>query len=149
MFVTSSDVRIIRCVGAVVRDCAGRLLLVQRANEPGRGRWSLPGGRVEPGESDPRALARELLEETGLTVHVGALVGIVERPAANGTYLIYDYACRVTGGDLRAGDDAMDAAWVDGTEFAELEHGHALTPLLAETLRRWGVLPAGQDRPGS
>ena len=66
VFMTLSDESAVRCVGAVVHDAAGRLLMVRRANEPGRGQWSLPGGRVEPGESDASALARELREETGL-----------------------------------------------------------------------------------
>jgi ADP-ribose pyrophosphatase YjhB (NUDIX family) len=127
------------CVGAVVWDAAGRLLLVQRAREPGRGLWSLPGGRVEPGEDDAAALAREVAEETGLTVRVGALAGTVERPGPGGpggaVYAIADYVCEVTGGVLRAGDDAADARWV-----ADLD-SVPLTPGLLDALRGWGVLP--------
>ncbi|HET9140717.1 NUDIX hydrolase [Actinophytocola sp.] len=141
MFVTDSGVRIIRCVGAIVRDSAGRLLLVQRNNEPGRGMWSLPGGRVEAGESDATALARELLEETGLSVRPGPLVGSVERAAPNGVYVIYDYACELAGGTLRPGDDARDAAWVDSAGFAALQRTGRLIPELAETLREWGQVP--------
>src|SRR3569623_1931471 len=69
----------IACVGGLAYDEAGRLLLVQRANEPGRGLWSVPGGRVEPGEDDAAALVREMHEETGLLVTPGALVGRVVR----------------------------------------------------------------------
>src|SRR3954466_12295448 len=68
---------VVPCVGAVVRDAAGRLLLVRRGHAPGRGLWSLPGGRVEPGESVEQAVAREVREETGLTVRAGAPVGRV------------------------------------------------------------------------
>jgi 8-oxo-dGTP diphosphatase len=114
---------------------------VRRANEPGRGLWSLPGGRVEAGESDADAVTRELFEETGLSVRAGQLVGTVERPAPDGTYLISDYACAVAGGTLRAGSDALDAAWFDISEFMALEHAGALTAQLAETLRAWRVLP--------
>ena len=116
--------------------------MVQRAHDPGRGLWSLPGGRVEPGESDAAALRRELDEETGLTARVGRLVGSVERPAPDGVYVIFDYACEPTGGELRPGDDAADAAWFDSAEFAALEHAGSLTTQLADTLRDWGVLPA-------
>jgi len=138
---TGSDIPMIRCVGAVVHDAAGRLLLVRRRNEPGRGQWSLPGGRVEPGETDDSAVARELLEETGLEVRAGSLVGSVQRPAPSGVYLIFDYAGEVTGGRLRAGDDASAAAWVDMAEFARLEQHGQLVAELAETLTTWQSLP--------
>jgi 8-oxo-dGTP diphosphatase len=141
VIVITPEVRIIRCVGAILRDSAGRLLLVQRAHDPGAGLWSLPGGRVEPGESDTDALARELLEETGLIVRIGPLIGTVERPAPNGVYLIFDYACEALGGTFRAGDDAADAAWVDATTFAALHRAGSLTTQLADTLREWGVVP--------
>jgi 8-oxo-dGTP diphosphatase len=103
---TSGD-RLVPCVGGLTYDNVGRLLLVQRANEPGRGLWSLPGGRVEPGEDDAAALVREMAEETGLMVQPGDLVGRVRR----GVYEIADYRCRVVGGTLLAGDDALDARW--------------------------------------
>jgi len=129
--------RRIPCVGAIVRDEAGRLLLIQRGHDPEAGRWSLPGGRIEPGESDAQALVREMREETGLTVEPGPLVGAVERPGARGTVLdIRDYAATVTGGTLSAGDDAADARWVPPEEVPDWP----LTTGLAETLRSWGVL---------
>lgn len=126
-----------RCVGAIVHDEAGRLLLIQRGNEPSRGRWSLPGGRIEPGESDAIAVVRELREETGLDGVPGELAGQVVR----GRYEIYDYVCRVSGGSLRAGDDADDARWVDAAGFADLEAEGALADGLAEALRTWDALP--------
>jgi ADP-ribose pyrophosphatase YjhB (NUDIX family) len=129
--------RRIPCVGAIARDGAGRLLLIQRGHDPEAGRWSLPGGRVEPGETDTQALVREMLEETGLTVAPGALIGAVERPAPGGAVLdIRDYAVRVTGGALRPGDDAAAARWVAPGEIAALP----LTAGLEKTLRAWGVL---------
>ena len=66
-----------RCVGGIVHDVAGRLLVIRRGHEPGRGLWSLPGGRVEPGETDAQAVVREMREETGLDVRPGPLVGTV------------------------------------------------------------------------
>jgi len=127
----------IRCVGAIITDDTGRLLLIQRGHEPEEGRWSLPGGRVRPGESDPEAVAREVREETGLHVEPGRLVGAVERPAPGGAVFdIYDYAASVSGGRLVAGDDAADARWIDPGDIGQL----ALTSGLAETLATWGVL---------
>lgn len=131
----------IRCVGGITHDATGRLLLIRRGLPPGRGLWSLPGGRVRPGETDVAAVIRELREETGLTVRPGALVGRVERPAPDGVYVIHDYSCRVTGGQMAAGDDADDVAWVDLTTFYRLDRTGALTEALAETLRRWNALP--------
>ncbi|HWG65319.1 MAG TPA: NUDIX domain-containing protein [Streptosporangiaceae bacterium] len=127
----------IPCVGAIITDAAGRLLLIKRGHDPGAGLWSLPGGRVEPGESDEQAVVRELHEETGLWVHCGSLVGSVRRPGPGGTVLdIRDYAATVTGGTLAAGDDAADARWVATDEMSAL----ALTSGLAEALTAWGVL---------
>lgn len=126
-----------RCVGGIVQDGAGRLLLVKRARPPGEGLWSIPGGRVEPGEDDPAALVRELKEETGLDVVVGALAGTVERPGPGGvTYEIHDYAATVAGGTLRAGDDAADARWIAPDALGDLP----VVPGLLDALVLWGLL---------
>ena len=69
------------CVGAVIKDGQGRLLLIKRGHEPGAGLWSIPGGRIEPGETDAQALVREMREETGLVIEAGQLIGTVRRPA--------------------------------------------------------------------
>lgn len=129
---TESD-RLIACVGGLAYDDAGRLLLVQRANAPGRGLWSVPGGRVEPGEDDDAALVREMKEETGLRVAPGELVGRVVR----GPFAIADYRCTVVDGPLRAGDDALDARFVDRTAMSALP----LVDGLLDALTEWGALP--------
>lgn len=127
----------IPCVGGIVDDGA-RLLLVRRGHPPGEGLWSLPGGRVEPGESDADAVVRELREETGLAVRPGALVGTVERDATGGdVYVIRDYRCTVAGGTLTAGDDARDARWVPYADVPTLP----LVDHLLDTLHAWHVLP--------
>jgi len=132
---------VISCVGAVIKDDRGRLLLIKRGHAPGAGLWSLPGGRIEPGETDAEALVREMREETGLVIEAGQLIGSVRRPAADGEILdIRDYAATVTGGTLRAGDDAADARWVDDRELAALP----MTEGLVEALTDWGVL--GRER---
>ena len=104
-------------VGAVILD-AGRVLLVKRGHAPLKGEWSLPGGRLELGESLEDAVRREVREETGLDVTVGPLVEIFERieRLADGRieyhFVIADYACRPSGGQLVHGSDADDARWV-------------------------------------
>ena len=126
----------IPCVGAIITDRAGRLLLIQRGHEPETGRWSLPGGRVEPGETDQQAVVREVREETGLSVACGELVGEVSRPWPDGrTLQIRDYAATVTGGVLAAGDDAADARWAARADLARLP----LTSGLLTALTEWGV----------
>ena len=119
------------CAGAVIRDETGRLLLVQRGREPGAGRWSLPGGRVEPGETPAAAAAREVAEETGLTVAVGELLATVRI----GDYVVHDFAATATGGELRAGDDASDVRWCSLADAELLP----LTDNLPDELRRMGV----------
>jgi ADP-ribose pyrophosphatase YjhB (NUDIX family) len=102
----------------------GRVLLVQRGQPPLLGQWSLPGGAVELGETLADAVARELLEETGLEVSVGPLVELVDRVHrhADGRveyhYVVADYLCAARGQRLRAGSDAADVRWVP---VAELE----------------------------
>jgi 8-oxo-dGTP diphosphatase len=127
----------IPCVGAVVKDEQGRLLLIKRGHEPGAGLWSLPGGRIEPGETDAEALVREMLEETGLTVEPGRLIGGVKRKGRDGDVLdIRDYAATVISGTLRAGDDAADVRWVSVADLGSL----AVTDGLIEALTAWRVL---------
>ncbi len=123
----------VACVGGLAYDDDGRILLVRRRNEPGRGLWSVPGGRVEPGETDTQAVIREMEEETGLVVEPGPLIGRVRR----GPYDIADYRCAVVGGTLRAGDDATEVRWCDAVALADLP----LVPLLLDTLRSWDALP--------
>ena len=128
---------VIPCVGAIVTDGEGRLLMIKRGHEPAAGLWSIPGGRIEPGETDAEAVAREMTEETGLTVQVGRLIGRVRRPGLNGAVAdIRDYAATVTGGTLRPGDDAADARWVAPGDLGSLE----ITEGLIDALTAWGVL---------
>lgn len=129
--------RHVPCAGGVVFDARGRLLLVRRGRPPAVGSWTVPGGRCEPGEDPAAACVREVAEETGLAVRVTSWVGRVERPApGGGTYVIDDYACRVVGGTLLAGDDATDAGWFAVDELPRL----TLVPGLLDALTGWGLL---------
>jgi len=129
--------RRIPCVGAVLVH-EGRLLLVRRGRPPGEGLWSVPGGRVEAGETVAEACGREVAEETGLRVRTGALLGTVERAApGSGVYVIDDLDCTLDGpADARAGDDADEVRWVSRAELDSLP----CVDGLLEALRGWQVL---------
>lgn len=113
------------CVGAIVVD-QGRVLLVQRAHEPSKGKWSLPGGMLELGESLAQGVAREVQEETGLSVEAIELVELIDRiHRENGPsgeivryhYVIADYLCQVVGGTLQAASDAAAARWFERAQW--------------------------------
>ena len=100
------------CVGAVVVS-DDRLLMVRRGRGPAQGEWSVPGGRVEWGETLAEAIVRELREETGLDGVCGEFVGWVERVDADHHYVILDFRVVVLDeASPVAGDDALEATWV-------------------------------------
>lgn len=100
-----------------------QVLLVQRANPPGAGKWSLPGGKQELGETAQETARRELREETGLDCGELTLAGYVDSIHHDATgriafhYTILDFAARYIGGEPRAADDVLDLAWVSTDEF--------------------------------
>ncbi|MCS5671832.1 MAG: NUDIX domain-containing protein [Acidimicrobiales bacterium] len=125
------------CVGAVAVD-GDRILLVRRGTEPGMGRWSLPGGRVEAGEAMAAAVVRELREETGLNGVCGPVVGWVEQMSVDHHFVILDFRVAILDDSPPiAGSDADEAAWVD---LASLD-GIPLVDGLASFLAEHSVAP--------
>ena len=113
-------------VGAIIIE-HDRVALVRRGHPPLEGKWSIPGGVLEVGETLRKAVVREALEETGLSIEPGELLGVFERvlPDAEGKfqyhYVLIDFLCRRVSGELIAGDDAHEVGWFGRNELAKLE----------------------------
>ncbi len=120
----------VEAVGAVVVRAGGQVLLVRRGKAPSKGAWSLPGGRVEPGETREAAIEREVREETGLEVRAVLEVEVVAIDANDGerfSYAVHEYLCVPRGDEMRVastaltpGDDADDARWATPGDLAAL-----------------------------
>jgi 8-oxo-dGTP diphosphatase len=121
-------------VAAVIWNHRREVLLIRRTKEPRKGQWSLPGGKVEFGESLRDALRREVREETGLEIAVLGLAGVAETfldasvGAADAHFVLIDYSARIVSGEAIAASDAADATWFTPEQAAAL-------PLWSETQR--------------
>ena len=126
-------------MGAVVHDAQGRLLLIRRGHAPSAGLWSVPGGRMEAGETQEQAVVRELAEETGLAVQPVRPLGTVRIDGDGVVFLVTDWLCTPAdpGQQPVAGDDADDAAFVNAAGLAALD----VAPGVVAALSGWGVLP--------
>ena len=122
-------------VGVAVID-QGRILLVRRANDPGRGLWAVPGGKVDLGERLTEAAAREVREETGLHVEVGELIWAGEHISDQVHIVLIDFLGTLIGGDLAAGDDADRAEWVPLENAADYPLTETMYELVAVLLSR-------------
>jgi 8-oxo-dGTP diphosphatase len=125
--------------GVIVAD--GRALLVQRGKEPLRGRWTVPGGTVELGETLETALVREMAEETGLAVEPVEVLTVFDRIQrvegdVTSHYVIVDFLCRWRAGEARAGSDAEDVAWVGAGEFDRYDLPPKTREVVAAAFRR-------------
>jgi ADP-ribose pyrophosphatase YjhB (NUDIX family) len=140
-------------VGAVVVE-QGRVLLVQRGTEPAKGQWSIPGGLIDVGESLREAVAREVLEETGLVVEPVELIELLDRIHRDGDrvryhYVIADYLCRVVGGTLVAASDADAVRWVERAEWTS-PGPWGIEPTTARVIEAgWQRAKARQTRAGT
>jgi mutator protein MutT len=129
-------------VGAVVVH-EGRVVLIRRGKEPMYGRWIVPGGTVELGETLEEACVRELREETGLDVRPLELLTVFDRIDRHGDdvryhYVIVDYLCSWQGGELQAGSDALEAAWASRDELKDYDLPPKALEVILDGLGRAG-----------
>ena len=133
------DAPVVGVGGVVVRD--GRALLVRRGKPPLYGRWVVPGGTVELGETLEEALVREVREETGLEVEPIEVLTVfdrIERDAAGVAYhyVIVDYLCRWRSGAAAAASDALDVAWVGPDDMAAYDVPPKAVEVVEDAFRR-------------
>jgi 8-oxo-dGTP diphosphatase len=124
-------------VGAIIVQ-EGKILLAKRGSEPGKGKWSVPGGLVELGEKLGKAVVREVKEETSLDVEVIRLIDAIDNiiPDSNGKlrfhFVILDYLTKLKGGTLQSSSDVLDTHWVRIDEAEDYD----LTNTFREFLKR-------------
>ena len=130
-------------VGGIVLENE-EVLLIRRENPPGKGVWSIPGGGVELGETLEAACRREVLEETGLSVETLFRCKVLDRITRDQWsrvqyhYILIDFVCRPTGGELRPSGDVSEAVWFPLTKIARLEPMTAGTAeVILEAAERW------------
>ena len=97
-----------------------KVLVIQRGTAPRKGEWSIPGGRIEDGESEQAAALRELLEETGVTATLGPKIDTIPALFEGFNYMLHDYAATWVSGEPQAGDDAAQAKFVPISDIPAL-----------------------------
>jgi 8-oxo-dGTP diphosphatase len=131
-------------VGAVILH-EDKILLVRRGKSPSFGKWTLPGGLVELGETTTEAIAREIVEECGIKIRVVDVAGVITRVVRDDDdriryhYVLVDYLAYPDSMDVVAGSDAAEARWFEIERLAELD----TTPGLLDMIRRAEALRGG------
>ena len=131
-------------VGAIIIE-GDRVVLVKRANPPIQGQWSIPGGVLEVGEMVRAAAIREAPEETGLVVEPGELLGVYDRILRDPEkrvqyhYVLIDYLCRTTGGQLQAATDAAEVGWFTRTELPALNLAEDTEDVIRKGFAKSGI----------
>jgi 8-oxo-dGTP diphosphatase len=133
-------------VGSAVLIIDGnRILLGRRNKEPNRGKWVLPGGRVEPFESVTQAAKREVLEETGLEIEIDGYIGVAEIISRPDEHRVIHYSLgRSVAGEPRPGSDLSDVRFVAVNDLAGLD----LSPVVTDVLQTLGWLDRARNDPG-
>jgi mutator protein MutT len=134
--------RIVLGVAAVIWNAEGDVLLIRRAKEPRKGQWSLPGGKLEFGETLIEGVRREVREETGLEVEILGLVDVAETirdasvGAADDHFVLIDYGARVISGTAEAASDAAEARWFSVEELDALPVWSEMRRIIALSAER-------------
>lgn len=126
--------------GVVLRD--GKALLIRRGKEPFRGRWSVPGGKLEPGETLEQGVVREIREETGIAAAVIEFLTVFERiehseGALAYHYVIVDYLCEAGPGEAQAASDAEAVAWAGPNDLGAYDLPEKTLEVIRQGFRRW------------
>lgn len=130
-------------VGAVVFNADNEILLIKRGKAPNLGRWMVPGGTLEWGETLEEAAVREVREETGIDIEIETFVEIIEAitPGEEGFhYVIMDYAAHPVSGTLAAASDALDAVWAPAGSLGDYDLTPDLVRVIAKARRATGRL---------
>lgn len=133
-------------VGAIIVH-QGEVLIVRRANPPLQGEWSIPGGALDLGEKLRDGVAREVREETGLDVEVGAVLDVFDSIFPDGEgrtqyhYVLIDYLCHLRSGTLAAATDASEVRWARPEEL----HGLGMKQVTIDVIRKALALDSGNS----
>ena len=137
----TDDIEFTDCVGVLCyKD--DHVLMNQRGTAPRKGEWSIPGGRIEAGESERAAALRELMEETGVTATLGDKIAVIPALFEGYNYRLHDYIATYQSGEPKAGDDAADCAFVPISEVPKMELWPKTRDIILEGYKIWSAQSA-------